>query len=495
VLLPGNLKTYQKECILHCLYKEHTMLWLQMGLGKTIISLTTIVDRMRAGQVKRTLIFGPLRVINSVWEAEAQKWTHTKHLTFSIVQGSYKQRLKLLFKKADITLINYENMNWLAEILCHFYLDKKREIPFQMIIYDEISKLKNSTALRMRGGTRDRQDATGKTYQIYIQGWRKLIDKFKFRIGLTGTPASNGYIDLHGQYLAVDNGERLGKYITHYRNSYFTVKYSGWGYDITNIGKKTIKFLISDVTKKMDAKDYLDIPDVQEIDVMLDLPKRIKTKYKLLEKEMFLAFDSGLEVELFNKATLSNKCLQFCNGSPYIDTITKKWEKIHDIKLTALNDVLEEAAGSPVLCAYSFRSDAERIMQHFRQYKPVNLTNEPVKNIARIIQEWKQKKIKLMIGHPASMGHGIDGLQESGSIIVWFGLNWSYELYEQMNGRLVRQGQQKPVTITRLLCKDTADLAVAQAINRKSTDQKDLKSAMDAYRKGVIKSNLKISFI
>lgn len=481
-LKPQQLKEYQRECILHSLYNPNTMLWLQMGLGKTIISLTAITDRMRAGQVKRTLIFGPLRVINSVWATEAKKWEHTCNLSFSILQGSAQKRIKGLFRKSDITLINYENMNWLAEVLHHYYTSQGKEIPFQMIIYDEISKLKNSTSLRMGGGKRDRIDRTGETHSIKIKGWRDFIDKFKYRIGLTGTPAPNGYIDLHGQYLAIDGGKRLGRYITHYRNSFFIKSYSGWSYNTTEIGKKAIEISIGDITKKMDNKDYLDMPEVKEIDIMLELPGRLKKKYKELEKELFVALDSGTELEVHNQVSLYNKALQFANGAPYINSLTKEYEAIHEIKLEALADILEEAAGSPVLCSYSFISDALRIMKFFKKYKPVNLTAEPANRTKHIIDKWNKKEIKLLIGHPASMGHGIDGLQHSGSIVVWFGLNWSYELYEQMNGRIARQGQTKPVSIIRILCKNTTDIAVQDAIETKCNTQENLKAAIDRYR-------------
>ena len=482
ILFPQLLKSYQRECILHSLYNPDVMLWLQMGLGKTIITLTTIVDRMRAGQVKRTLIFGPLRVINSVWASEAKKWSHTQHLTFSILQGTPPKRIRALFRKADITLVNYENMNWLAEVLNHYYTSQGMAIPFEMVIYDEISKLKNSTTLRMKGGKRDRIDKTNEIHTINIKGWQNFIDKFQYKIGLTGTPAPNGYIDLHGQFLALDNGKRLGRRITHYRNSFFTRSYSGWSYVTTDIGKTAIEIAVSDITKKMDNKDYLDMPEVKEIDIILDLPENIKVIYKKLEKKLFVALDSGTELEVFNQASLYNKTLQFCNGTPYTNSKTKTFEAIHDIKLEALADILEEAGGSPVLCSYSYKSDAVRIMNFFKQYRPVNFTDEPVKKTSQIIKDWNSGKIKLLIGHPASIGHGIDGLQESGSIVVWFGLNWNYELYEQMNGRINRQGQNKPVSIIRILCRKTTDMIVKDAIERKCSDQDALKAAVDRYR-------------
>jgi len=483
MLTPKQLHEYQKECILHMLYHQNGMLWLQMGLGKTIIALTTIVDFMKANKIRKTVIFGPLRVINSVWIKEASKWQHTSHLKFSTLTGELKKRKRAFFRNADIYLINYDLMTWFSEMLDHYYISQGKEIPFDCVIYDEVSKLKDSTSLRVAGGNRDRIDKKGKEYKVKTIGWRKMIDHFKYRYGLTGTPASNGYMDLHGQFLAVDNGERLGKYITHYRETYFSKGYDGWTYRIaSDYHRSCIEAKISDITKKMDAKDYLDMPDIKITNIIVDLPTAVRKSYEEVEKDMFTELSNGTEIEVFNAASKSNKCLQFCNGSPYINPDSREYEKLHDIKLKALEDVLEEAGGSPVLCSYTFKSDAERIMKHFKKYRPVNLTGEKSNKTKSIIDNWNQGKIKLLIGHPASMGHGIDGLQNSGSIIVWFGLNWSLELYEQMNGRLYRQGQLKPVSIIRILCKNTVDLAVLDAIERKESDQEGLKKALDRYK-------------
>lgn len=480
VLLPRALHDYQKECILHMHFNPDTMLWLQMGLGKTIITLTTIVDRMRAGQVKKTLIFGPVRVIESVWEKEARKWAHTRHLSFSVIRGNPEKRLRSLFRSADIFLINYELMNWFAQTLTHYYTSQGKELPFEIVVYDEVSKLKNSTSLRMKGGKRDRKDRKGEHHEIKVIGWNKLIQNFKYRVGLTGTPASNGYLDLHGQYLAVDGGKRLGPYITHFKQSFFTEGYNGWSYDLNDSGKKQIEARISDITKKMDARDYLDLPPVKVINIMVKLPDKARKAYNEIEKDLFTQLDSGTKLELFNKAALSNKCLQFCNGSPYTERETMKWEVLHDAKLEALEDVLEEAAGQPVLCSYTFIPDAERIMTYFKKYNPVNFNKEKAKDTNKIIDKWNKGQIKLLIAHPKSMGYGLEGLQESGSIVFWFGLPWSLDDYQQMNGRIDRQGQKRPVTIIRALCEDTVDLAVLDAIERKTDGEKNLKNAIDA---------------
>lgn len=493
MLKPQQLHDYQRECVLHQLYNDESMLWLQMGLGKTPITLTSIVDRMRMGSVQKVLIFGPLRVVQAVWSREAKKWEHTRHLRFSVMHGSKEKRLRALFANADVYLTNYENMNWLAETLDHYYLSQSKPLPFQMVVYDEISKLKNSTSLRMAGGSRDRKDRYGEVHKIKVTGWRKIIPHIPIRTGLTGTPASNGYLDLHGQYLAVDGGQRLGAFITHYKNDFFESDYMGWSYTPTDTGKQRIEELISDITKKMDAKDYLDMPAVKVTNLMVDMPEKARKWYREVEKEMFTQLESGREIEVFSRSSVSNKCLQFCNGSPYFPDSTE-FEAVHDAKLDALEDVLEEAGGSPVLCSYTFKSDAARIMKRFKKYKPVNLTAVASKDTEKVINDWNSGKIKLLIGHPASMGHGIDGLQESGSTVVWFGLNWSLELYEQMNGRIDRQGQTRPVSIIRILCRDTIDLAVVDAIERKTDDQEGLKAALQRYRDGITTNELEVNF-
>lgn len=494
LLTPQQLHEYQKQCVMHQLTHSDSMLWLGMGLGKTPITLTTIVDRMRAGQVQKTLIFGPLRVIQAVWARESRKWSHTEHLRFSVIHGTKEKRARALFADADIFLINYENMNWLAETLDHYYLSQDKPLPFQMVVYDEVSKLKNSTTLRMAGGKRDRVDGRGEHYKIKVTGWRKMIDQFKYRTGLTGTPASNGYLDLHGQYLAVDGGERLGTHITHYKDSYFTSDYSGWKYSPTELGKQWIEFKISDITVKMDARDYLDLPNCKTTNMMVDLPAKARKAYVEMEKKLFTVLDSGSEVEVFSKSSVSNKTLQFCNGSPYLSSESPEFEVLHDAKLDALEEVLEEAAGSPVLCSYSFTADADRIMKRFKKYRPVNLTKTKSADTEGVIDRWNKGEIKLLVGHPASMGHGVDGLQDSGHIVVWFGINWSLELYDQMCGRINRQGQNHPVSIIRILCNDTIDLAVADAIERKTDDQEGLKAALQRYRDGHTTNELEVNF-
>jgi len=490
LLKPTQMYDYQKEASLHQLFYDNSMLWLDMGLGKTIVTLSTIQHRMVTGLVKKTLIFGPVRVIHGVWEREARKWEHTRHLRCSVLSGTPQQRINALFTDADIYLCSYENMNWLANLLTEYYINRGAELPFQNVVYDEVSKMKNPQTVRYNGGKRTKLDKrTGHEYVEQLVGWKKVAHLFKYTTGLTGTPASNGYLDLFGQYLVVDNGDRLGKFITHYRDNYFVSDHMGWSYTPTEVGRQWIEYNISDITIKMDAKDYLDLPEAKDVNIMVDLPKRAREHYDELEKQMFTELDSGTEVEVFSKNSISNKCLQLCNGAPYYKVLVNgeeqlMWEEIHKAKLDALEDILEEAAGQPVLVAYNFKPDAERIMKRFKSYRPVNMTGEKASSTERIINDWNSGKTKLMIGHPASMGHGVDGLQESGSIVVWFGLNWSLELYDQMNRRIDRNGQKNTVKRIRILCNDTVDLAVADSLLRKHDDQTGLKESIQRYRDG-----------
>jgi SNF2 family DNA or RNA helicase len=483
MLIPSQLYNYQKKAILHQLYNPLSMLWIGCGLGKTIITLSTIEHRMRAGQVQKTLIFGPLRVIYNVWEREARKWMHTQNLTFSIIHGPAKKRLRNLFANVDIYLCNYENMAWLSNQLDHYYISQDKPLPFQQIIYDEITRVKNSNSVRVGGGWKYYNKGQPHETRERLIGWRKIIPHFQYRSGLTGTPAANSYIDLHGQYLCIDNGNRLAPYITHYRDSYFTQAYDGFTYRPTEVGKYWIEHKISDITIKMDAEDYMELPPLKTNDIYINLPDKATKHYKEVEKEMFTRLDNGTEIELFNQASVSNKCLQFANGAPYNRPGELEYTKVHDAKLEALDSIIEEAHGETILIGYNFKSDADRIMKRYRTLRPVNLTKTPVNQFNDVLKKGNAGDIKLMVGHPASLGHGVDGLQDFCKIIVWFGLNWNLELYNQLIDRIAGGVRRtEPVTMHRILAQDTIDLAVMDALNRKESDQAGLKAAIDRYR-------------
>ena len=439
------------------------MLWLDMGLGKTVITLTSLAHLLRTGFLRGVIIVAPIRVIRLVWRQEAVKWEQTKHLKFSMVTGTKDQRTRALLRPSDVYLINYENLGWLAETLQTYFVKKDRPLPFNGIIWDEISKMKNSSTNR-------------------VKAFRKIADKFDWTTGLTGTPASNGYKDLHGQFLVVDRGERLGTSKTAFRTRFYRKvgPYKEVPYEDT---EDTIKKLIGDITLEMSAEDYNPLPDLMVNNIEIEMPDDLRAKYDKMEREFFLQLDSGKEVEMFNQASLTNKCLQFANGAIYPVAGMPLWEPVHDLKLEALEDILDEAQGSPVLCAYAYRSDAQRIMDKFKHLDPINLTEcKSEVSLTNAMHRWKTGDCALMIGHPASMGHGIDGLQNNGHILVWYGLNWSLDLYEQFNARVRRQGQGVPVICHRILMQDTLDQAQAIALDEKATTQAGLRNAVKQYR-------------
>lgn len=464
MLYPADLHDYQKRAVNWQCAMPKSMLWLDMGLGKTAITLTSVAHLLNAKFLRGVLIVAPIRVVRLVWRQEARKWQHLGHLTFSSVTGTPDQRVRALLRPADIYLTNYENLKWIAETLQTYFVKKNRLLPFNGIVWDEVSKMKNSSTKR-------------------VGAFNKINDQFEWATGLTGTPVSNGYKDLHGQYLVVDGGERLGTSKTAFRTRFYKKSgpYKEVPYDDT---EETIKGLIGDITLEMSAAEYNPLPDLIVNDIEIEMNGKLRAMYEQLEKELFLTLDSGTDIELFNKSSLMNKCLQFSNGAVYPVPGMPLWEAIHELKLDALEEIIDEANGSPVLCSYAYRSDAERIMTRFKHLDPINLTeckSEAALNNAML--RWATNDCPLMIGHPLSMGHGIDGLQKAGHIIVWFGLNWSLDLYDQFNARLRRQGQGAPVVCHRILIRNTIDQVQATVLNDKTTTQDGLRSAIRQYRK------------
>ena len=464
MLTPNLLHGYQKNAVNFQCTNPHTMIWMDLGLGKTATTLTSIAHLISTGFLKGVIIVAPIRVIRLVWRQEAVKWAHTKHLRFSMVTGTRDQRTRALLREADIYLINYENLKWMAETLDTYFVSKGKPLPFSGIVWDEISKMKNSATDR-------------------VKAVRRVLDHFQWTTGLTGTPASNGYKDLHGQYLVVDKGQRLGTSKTAFRTRFYKKAgpYKEVPYADT---EETIKNLIGDITLEMSAADYNPLPDLIVNNIEVEMPDDLRAQYEQMEREFFTVLDSGKEIEVFNSAALTNKCLQFSNGAVYPIAGMPLWEPVHELKLDALDEILDEAQGSPVLCAYAYRSDAERIMERFKALRPINLTEcKTERELNNAMERWKSGDCPLMIGHPASMGHGIDGLQHKGRTLVWFGLNWSLDLYDQFNARVRRQGQGAPVVCHRILCQDTLDQAQALALDEKATTQAGLRSAVKEYRK------------
>ena len=380
----SDLHEYQQRATNFQCSNPHTAMWMDMGLGKTVVTLTSISYLVGCGHLNAVVIVAPIRVCRLVWRQEALKWAHTKHLTFSMVVGTKDQRTRALLRPANVYLINYENLGWLAETLNTYFVSKGKQLPFDGLVWDEISKMKNSSTDR-------------------VKSVKKILSHFKWRTGLTGTPASNGYKDLHGQYLVLDEGVRLGTSKTAFKARFYRKEgpYREVAYEDT---ESTIKNLIGDMTLEMAASDYIKMPDLIVNNVEVEMPDEIRTVYDRLEKEFFIRLDSGTELEVFNQASLTNKLLQFSNGAMYPVAGMPLWEAVHELKLDALDEILEECGGQPVLCSYSYRSDAERIMKRFADLRPINLTEcKTEKALNDAMRRWKSGDCRLMIGHPACL--------------------------------------------------------------------------------------------
>jgi hypothetical protein len=395
VRTPDLLHPYQQRAVNHQCVNPNSMLWLDMGLGKTIVTLTSLAHLLNTGFLRGVVIVAPIRVIRLVWRQEAAKWSHTKHLRFSMVTGTRDQRTRALLRPADVYLVNYDVLGWLADTLDTYFIKKNRPLPFDGIVWDEISKMKNSTTDR-------------------VKSYRRIAKHFTWTTGLTGTPASNGYKDLHGQFLVVDRGARLGEFKTAFMTRWY--KKAGDSrkdipYRDTESG---IKELIADITLEMSAEDYNPLPDLMVNDIEIEMPEGLRAKYDQMEKEFFLMLDSGKSVEMFNQAALTNKCLQFSNGAIYPIPGVPLWEPLHDMKLDALEEVVDEAQGSPVLCSYAYRSDAERIMTRFKEINPINLTEcKSEYALTEAMRRWQSGECRLMIGHPACLHPRTEVLTQS----------------------------------------------------------------------------------
>lgn len=419
---------------------------LEMGLGKSVISLTAINDLMLDYfDVSRTLVIAPLRVASATWPNEIKKWDHLKHLTYSVVIGSEKERLDALRKPAHIYLINRENVDWLIT---------KSGIPwkFDMVVIDELSSFKSYQAKRFKS-------------------LLKVRPKLKRIVGLTGTPSSNGLMDLWAEFRLLDMGERLGRYITYYRQNFFIPDKRNqqmiFSYKPKDGAEKKIYSLISDITISMKSKDFLKMPECVMNEVIVTLSDKEQKLYDSLKQDMVLSLEEN-EIDAINAAALSNKLLQMSNGAVYNDD--KESLHIHDRKLDALEDLIEGANGKPVLVAYWFKHDLEKIKDRF-DVREIKSTND--------ISDWNEGKIPLALIHPASAGHGLN-LQAGGSTLIWFGLTWSLELYQQTNARLYRQGQDSTVVIHHILTKGTIDEDVMKALKAKEKIQDALIDSVKA---------------
>ena len=450
---------YQKIAIEKIINLPAVGLFLEMGLGKTVSALTAIQELLYDRfEVSKVLVIAPLRVAQSTWSGEIEKWDHLQGLRLSKVLGSEKQRIEALHQPADIWIINRENTEWLVD----YY---GRKWPFDMVVIDELSSFKNPRSKRFRA-------------------LRKVRPLIKRIVGLTGTPAPNGLIDLWSQIYLLDQGERLGKTLTGYRNRYFDPGRRNQNIVFEWIPKpfaeERIYEKISDICVSMKAEDWLQLPERIDNVIEVELPEKVKSQYKQLERDLILPLLDS-DVTAANAAVLTNKLLQMANGAIYDEFGEAK--EIHDAKLEALEEVVEAANGKPVLVVYSYRHDLDRIKNQLKKYKPRTLDSD------QDVQDWNAGKTQVLLLHPASGGHGLN-LQTGGNIIVWFGLTWGLEYYQQANARLYRQGQIERVIVHHIVAKGTMDENVLKALTGKAATQEDLMEAVKArieQYKGVLK--------
>lgn len=439
--------TYQMHATQHILDNPQAGLFLDMGLGKTVSTLTALDDLLfNRMEVSKVLIIAPKRVALHTWKNEIQKWSHLSHLRLSIAVGTEKQRIAALRADADLYIINRENVAWLVT---HY----GTKFPFDMIVIDELSSFKNPNSQRFRA-------------------LRSVRPKVKRVVGLTGTPTPNGLMDLWSQMYLLDQGERLGKTLGGYRERYFRVGAS-YGphvhkYEPRKGVEEKIFSLIEDICISMKAEDYLELPELMDVEVPVYLTDRERQQYEEFERDAILSLPED-EITAVNAAALTNKLLQFANGAIYNDD--KKYREVHNAKISALEEILDVANGQPVLCFYSFQSDVSRIKSHLGKYRPHLLKGESD------IDRWNRGEIPFLLAHPASAGHGLN-MQDGGNIVAWFGLPWSLEYYQQAVARLHRQGQTKNVINHHLVVKGSIEEEVVKALIRKESLQERCMEAL-----------------
>ena len=434
---------YQQAAIQKIVSSKAAGLFLDMGLGKTVITLTAISELISMEEVKRVLVIAPLQTAKNTWPDEKDKWEHTKHLRMSLVLGTAEQRRSALADDADIYVINRENVQWLCEV-------ENRPVAwrFDMVVIDELSSFKNPSAKRFRA-------------------LRKVMPMVSRVVGLTGTPAPNGYMDLWSEIYLLDRGERLCNTVTMYRQLYFRPGRSNghvvYEWKLKKGCKEIIDSKLADLCMSMKADDYLKMPDRVETEVYVTMDESEQKLYRRFGRDRVLPEEGVVGL---SAASVQNKLLQMANGFVY-DEDGRAYH-LHDKKLDALEE-LKEAANRPLLVFYSFVADKIRILERFPDAVELKGREE--------IEAWNQGKVPMLVTHPASAGHGLN-LQEGGNTIVWFGLPWSLELYQQANARLYRQGQKSTVYVYKILTKDTHDVDVLRALETKNVTQESLIRAL-----------------
>jgi SNF2 family DNA or RNA helicase len=463
VLQRHNLRNYQRRAVEFVKQKKQAGLFLDMGLGKTISTLTAVSDLLHHGEVNRVLLVAPLRPAQGVWRQEARKWGHTKHLTFKLLTGNERQRLLALNSKAQIHIINVDNLRWLLYVLKSMV--RKNGWPYDMLVIDESSMFKTPGSKRF--GT-----------------LRHHIQRFERRLILTGTPAPKGLLDLWSQIFILDKGQRLGEQVARYRSRFFSPSgYMGYGYSPDEDAEAKIMGLVSPLILSMRAEDWLDLPPAIEQNIWVDLPPAARKMYTTLEKEMFLELESG-STEALSAASLSSKCWQLANGALFLETAegARTWQAVHDAKLEALQEVIEFTAGN-ILVAYWFKPDLARLRSMYPKAPCIaDCKNE--KQLNALQDAWNAGKHPVMFIHPQGGGHGLN-LQGGGNTLVFFSMLWGREAFAQVKERMgqARQvGLRDHVNYKYILARDTVDEVMLATQHTRQTDERRIIKLLRDYR-------------
>jgi len=458
---------YQPPITQHILDHPRCNVWAGMGLGKCVATLTAVKIQRLCGDPGPVLVLAPLRVARSTWPDEARKWAHLKDLQVEPILGTAAERATALRRKAGVFTINYENLAWLTEHL-------GEEWPFRMVVADESTRLKN-LRLSYRVSTKGKKYLAGQGGVRAKALGRVAHTKVKRFVNLTGTPSPNGLSDLWGQNWFVDAGRSLGRTYDSFKQRWFTKSYDGYGMTPLPNAMQEIKAAMAPYTLTVRAEDHFDLREPIVNTLLVDLPVSARKLYREMERDMFMQLE-GHAVEAFNAASRTIKCLQLANGAAYVDD-KQTWKRVHDEKIEALKEVIEEASGAPVLVAYHFKSDLARILKALPFCRVLDAS-------PRTLVDWNAGRIKCLLAHPASAGHGLN-LQDGGNILVYFGHWWNLEERQQMLERIgpVRQmqaGHDRPVFVHNIIARDTIDELVLERIESKRDVQDILLDAKRA---------------
>jgi SNF2 family DNA or RNA helicase len=458
-----DLHNYQLRMIEWIKENQKCAIWAGVGLGKTATTLTAINGLLQENNthvhsslINKVLIIAPLRVAKYVWPVEITKWEHLSGLTCTVIRGTATQRKKLLNSPAPIHIINKEMVQWLVG-----EMSDRKEWPYDCVVIDESSAFKNPRSQRFK----------------FL---KKANHRITRMIQLSGTPASNGLLDVWSQMYLLDNGDRLGRTFTVYKDIYFDSDYMGYNWTLKQGSKERIYEKIKDKCLTLKKEDYLELPPCNKNIIMLTMADDFAQRYKELEREFILVMENEA-VTAQQAGVLSNKLLQFCGGAVYADgniedgvflqsiNASKSWITVSTEKIDALREIVDELSGDPVLVAYNYRHELTRLKEAFPRGREIVSEND--------INEWNKGEIPIMFVHPASAGHGLN-LQHGGNNLVWFSLTWDLETYDQLNGRLDRQGQTKPVFIHHLVFRDSIEERILERLENKHLTQNDLLNAM-----------------